>query len=101
MTLDAARPFYRLGSLVLSDPFREALRQFLHRKFAESGFEVEEADGSRLGPVDSILNSAEEVPYNVQLSRIPAGIISGPYLLLKKRLTNNCADRPGADCEAI
>jgi len=68
MTLDAARPFYRLGSLRFIGPIpRSDFSQFLHRKFAESGFEVEEADGSRLGPVDSILNSAEEVPYNVQL----------------------------------
>jgi hypothetical protein len=68
MTLDAARPFYRLGSLRFIGPIpRGDFSQFLHRKFSESGFEVEEGDGPKPGPIDSILKSAEEVPYNVQL----------------------------------
>jgi AAA+ ATPase superfamily predicted ATPase len=68
MTLDAARPFYRLGSLRFIGPIpRPDFSQFLHRKFTESGFVVDPADGSSSNAIDHILNSAEEVPYNVQL----------------------------------
>jgi hypothetical protein len=70
MTTDAARPFYRLGSLLFVGPIpREEFIQFLLDSFARGGFRVEGATGkeSKGGAVNLILDLAEEVPYNVQL----------------------------------
>ncbi len=70
MTTDAARPFYRLGSLLFVGPVpREEFVQFLLNSFARGGFRVEGATGkgAKGGAVNLILDLAEEVPYNVQL----------------------------------
>lgn len=70
MTTDAARPFYRLGSLRFVGPVpREEFVQFLLSKFSSGGFKVEGATGKGAagGAVAFILDLAEEVPYNVQL----------------------------------
>jgi len=70
MTTDAARPFYRLGSLRFIGPVpREEFIQFLLDKFSSGGFKVEGATskGTPGGAVAFILDLAEEVPYNVQL----------------------------------
>lgn len=74
MLMDASRPFYRLGSsLFIAEIPREDFRLFLSSKFAGGGFSIEgrslnqEEDDIRESPVDLILNSAEEVPYNVQM----------------------------------
>jgi AAA+ ATPase superfamily predicted ATPase len=70
MTTDAARPFYRLGSLRFIGPVpREEFIQFLLDKFSSGGFKVEGATGKGFsgGAVAFILDLAEEVPYNVQL----------------------------------
>ena len=64
MTLDAARPFYRLGSLRFIGPVPRAdFLEFLRTKFSESRFKVVEKED----PLALILTLAEEVPYNVQL----------------------------------
>jgi hypothetical protein len=70
MTTDAARPFYRLGSLRFVGPLpRAEFIQFLLDKFSSGGFKVEGATGKGPpgGAVAFILDLAEEVPYNVQL----------------------------------
>jgi AAA+ ATPase superfamily predicted ATPase len=70
MTTDAARPFYRLGSLRFVGPVpRAEFIQFLLGKFSSGGFKVEGATGKGAagGGVALILDLAEEVPYNVQL----------------------------------
>ena len=70
MTTDAARPFYRLGSLRFVGPVpRAEFTQFLLDKFSSGGFKVEGATGKGTseGAVAFILDLAEEVPYNVQL----------------------------------
>jgi AAA+ ATPase superfamily predicted ATPase len=70
MTTDAARPFYRLGSLRFVGPVpRDEFIQFLLDKFSSGGFKVEGATGKGAagGAVALILDLAEEVPYNVQL----------------------------------
>lgn len=66
MTTDAARPFYRLGSvrfigLIPSQDFRE----FLRTEFVQSGFDVPGEAGNEA--IELILHAAEEVPYNVQV----------------------------------
>ncbi len=63
MTMDAARPFYRLGHLrfVGAVP-RSEFSDFLRTKFTESKFTIENS-----AVIDSILDLAEEVPYNVQM----------------------------------
>lgn len=66
MTMDAARPFYRLGGVRFIGPLpTEDFKEFLRTKFIESGFAVEGAEGDEA--VALILRSAEEVPYNVQV----------------------------------
>lgn len=70
MTTNAARPFYRLGSLRFVGPVpRAEFIQFLLDKFSSGGFKVEGATGkgSAGGAVAFILDLAEEVPFNVQL----------------------------------
>jgi ribosomal protein L35AE/L33A len=63
MTMDAARPFYRLGSVrfIGAVPAQD-FQKFLTDKFLESGFEIEDPSAVR-----AILEFAEEVPYNVQM----------------------------------
>jgi len=66
MTLDAARPFYRLGQIRFIGPVpRGDFQMFLLRGFDRSRFitSAEKADEA----VQFILDFAEEVPYNVQL----------------------------------
>lgn len=62
MTMDAARPFYRLGSVIFlrSVPAKD-FENFLVSKFRASGFRV--ADES---VVRRILAISEDVPYNIQ-----------------------------------
>jgi ribosomal protein L35AE/L33A len=63
MTMDAARPFYRLGSVRFIGPVpAQDFQKFLTDKFLESGFEIEDPSAVR-----AILEFAEEVPYNVQM----------------------------------
>ncbi len=66
MTMDAGRPFYRLGALRFIGPVpRDQFAEFLHRRFVESGFNVPASEGNTA--VQLILDLAEEVPYNVQV----------------------------------
>jgi hypothetical protein len=66
MTMDAARPFYRLGALRSIGPVPACdFREFLRKKFVQSGFSVPAGAGEEA--VQSILDLAEEVPYNVQV----------------------------------
>lgn len=63
MTMDAARPFYRLGRLRFVGPVpRAQFSAFLRSKFTASGFAAEDE-----AAVSAILDMAEEVPYNVQM----------------------------------
>lgn len=63
MTMDATRPFYRLGTIRFIGPVpRTDFERFLTDKFRRSGFEVEDPLA-----ITSILQFAEDVPYNVQL----------------------------------
>jgi hypothetical protein len=63
MTMDASRPFYRLGSVRFIGPVPEKdFEKFLTAKFQESGFQVNEA-----ADIHRILELAEHVPYNVQM----------------------------------
>src|SRR5260370_31415457 len=63
MTTDAARPFYRLGATRFIGPVpRNDFTSFLHTKFVDSRFGVEDP-----GVRNLILDLAEEVPYNVQM----------------------------------
>jgi AAA+ ATPase superfamily predicted ATPase len=66
MTLDAARPFYRLGSLCFLGPVpRQDFLPFLRQKFLESGFSLPARE--REDSLGLILDLAEDVPYNVQM----------------------------------
>jgi hypothetical protein len=61
MTSDASRPFYRLGErLFLGAIPREDFLAFIQRAFQQTGYSVED------GAAETILNLAEDVPYNVQ-----------------------------------
>ena len=63
MTMDAARPFYRLGSVRFIGPVPASdFAKFLTAKFAESGFRVDDP-----AAIARTLALAEQVPYNVQL----------------------------------
>jgi hypothetical protein len=63
MTMDASRPFYRLGSVRFLGPVpRPDFEVFLRTKFAVGGFKVQGASAISL-----ILDLAEDVPYNVQM----------------------------------
>jgi len=70
MTMDAARPFYRLGSLRFVGPVPRAdFLKFLNAKFTESHFRIgfsTKGQGGQGNPLDLLLDLAEEVPYNVQ-----------------------------------
>jgi len=63
MTMDAARPFYRLGTVrfIGSVPTKD-FADFLHARFVESGFAIENTSA-----IQRILDLAEQVPYNVQM----------------------------------
>lgn len=67
MTMDASRPFYRLGSLRFVGAVPRAdFIAFLRRKFIESRFRIG-GSGGKDDAVELILALAEEVPYNVQM----------------------------------
>lgn len=70
MTMNASRPFYRLGALRFIGPIpRPEFVEFLTSRFVQSGYRIEGTMGGQAdsGPVALILDLAEEVPYNVQL----------------------------------
>ena len=61
MTLNPARPFYRMGIRHFLGPLpREEFTQFIARSFGKGGYRV---DGAA---VQDILDRSEDVPYNVQ-----------------------------------
>jgi hypothetical protein len=63
MTMDASRPFYRLGSVCFLGPVpRPDFQAFLSTQFADTGFRVRNPSA-----IDLILDLAEDVPYNVQM----------------------------------
>lgn len=63
MTMDASRPFYRLGSVRFVGAIPRAdFEAFLRKQFIESGFKIAEPNSVAL-----IVDLAEEVPYNVQM----------------------------------
>jgi hypothetical protein len=63
MTMDATRPFYRLGHLRFVGPVpRPEFSDFLQAKFKEGKFAIESP-----GVIGIILDLAEDVPYNVQM----------------------------------
>ena len=62
MVSDAARPFYRMGTALYLGPVPRAdFAAFIQRGFADAGIPVAS------NAIDTILDLAEEVPYNVQL----------------------------------
>jgi uncharacterized protein len=62
MTMDASRPFYRLGSVRFIGPVpRGDFERFLEEKFLESRFKVQHS------AIAQIMDLAVEVPYNVQM----------------------------------
>ncbi len=63
MTMDAARPFYRLGTVRFIGPVPKAdFVTFLRSKFEGSGYRIEDDAALQV-----ILDLSEEVPYNVQM----------------------------------
>jgi AAA+ ATPase superfamily predicted ATPase len=61
MTLNPARPFYRMGIRHFLGPLpREEFRRFITRGFEAGGYRVDAA------AVEAILDLSEDVPYNVQ-----------------------------------
>ena len=63
MTLDPARPFYRLGAArFIGTVPRADFTKFLRDSFTRTGFGIDVAPD----PLELILELAEEVPYNVQ-----------------------------------
>lgn len=63
MTMDATRPFYRLGTIRFIGPVpRTDFETFLTTRFRQSGFQVNHPEA-----IVRILELAEDVPYNVQL----------------------------------
>jgi len=63
MTMDAARPFYRLGAVRFIGPVpRAEFVAFLRSRFQDSGYRIEDDS-----PLQLILELSEEVPYNVQM----------------------------------
>jgi hypothetical protein len=68
MTMDAARPFYRLGSLRFVGPIpRAEFRAFLEAGFVEGQCVIAPATQTEGDALEFLLDLAEEVPYNVQL----------------------------------
>jgi len=73
MTGDPDRPFYRLGSRLFLGPIpREDFREFLMRRFQETGLRLTDE------AVAAILDGAEEVPYNVQRLAHATWELAGP-----------------------
>lgn len=63
MTLDPARPFYRLGAArFIGTVPRADFLEFLRTSFTRTGFGIDAQDD----PLALLLDMAEEVPYNVQ-----------------------------------
>jgi hypothetical protein len=63
MTMDATRPFYRLGTVRFIGPVPRAdFVAFLRSRFEGGGFRIQD-DAS----LQAILDLSEEVPYNVQM----------------------------------
>jgi len=63
MTMDASRPFYRLGTVRFLGPVpRPEFEAFLGTRFTQSGFKVQNPSAISLIP-----DLAEDVPYNVQM----------------------------------
>jgi hypothetical protein len=63
MTMDASRPFYRLGSVLFLGALpRSDFEAFIGKSFAASGFTLQNPQAINL-----ILDLAEDVPYNVQM----------------------------------
>lgn len=73
MTMDAGRPFYRLGTVRVVGPVpRESFIAFLQAGLAQLRVTVSP------GALEAILDAAEEVPYNVQqLAHYIWGIVQG------------------------
>ena len=66
MTMDAARPFYRLGKvLFLTSVPRVDFLAFLRTQFEESGFHLAQKENDE--SLRMVLDLAEDVPYNVQM----------------------------------
>lgn len=62
MTSDPRRPFYKLGDVRSLGPIpRDEYSAYLQRQFEASGITVE------AGAIEAILDTARDVPYNVQL----------------------------------
>ena len=98
MTMDATRPFYRLGQIRFVGPVPRAdFIHFLTTKFRRGGFGVEHSDA-----IIRILQLAEDVPYNVQLlahtcwyelrnqsasnpAALSAGIVDAAMLLIARQ----------------
>jgi uncharacterized protein len=82
MTLNPARPFYRIGIRHFLSPLpRDEFGQFISKGFEKAGYRVE------IGAVEAILDRSEDVPYNVQaLSSVAWEILGdegGDVLTLK------------------
>ena len=66
MTMDAARPFYRLGKvLFLTSIPRVDFLAFLRTQFEQSGFHLAQKENDE--SLRMVLDLAEDVPYNVQM----------------------------------
>jgi hypothetical protein len=83
MTMDAARPFYRLGSVRFVGAIpRVDFEAFLRKQFLQSGFAIDHPN-----PTGLILDLAEEVPYNVQMlahacwEQLRGAAGNGPWVL--------------------
>jgi AAA+ ATPase superfamily predicted ATPase len=82
MTLNPARPFYRMGIRHFLGPLpRDEFAQFIARGFGKGGYRIDSH------AVQSILDQSEDVPYNVQaLSSVAWELLSdedGEALTLK------------------
>ena len=63
MAMDAARPFYRLGSVRFLGAVPKAdFERFIEKNLLKSGFKIQS-----YAAISLILDLAEEVPYNVQM----------------------------------
>jgi AAA+ ATPase superfamily predicted ATPase len=98
MTMDATRPFYRLGTIrFIGAVPRHDFEAFLLSKFEGSGFAVGDSSA-----ITRILDFAEDVPYNVQLlahtcwdqlrsrsdvqhAALTAGVVTSSMLLIARQ----------------
>jgi hypothetical protein len=68
MVRDASRPFYRLGDLRFLGPIPRAdFLRFLRTQFEKGGFRIAGTPDGKDDPLHAILDSAEDVPYSIQL----------------------------------